>query len=342
MVSTGRGLAVFDQLSTEVETLRSAIERERDVSRNALSRRVDVLFIASLIGALVALSVALSMWVLVRRRVVAPLEILAAQAETVAAGRLDTPISASGSIEIATVARSAEQMRVQLLGEIKAAFSTGMVAAESAERARLAGELHDDPIQVLTSAQWQLEALIVALDAPQREAAQQVVRSLADVQDRLRTLMFRLHPPGLDDEGLAIALDDLLTDTFDGTDVTIDLRVAEFGSETPGVASAPGSATAVGLRVGCRCTRRHDGHAAVPDRCGGDPQRPQARRRVTDRGRGARHRRRGAPVGHPTTARAPRRTSSPTARTASRSAGRWRPRPAGGGSARPARPTAPW
>lgn len=242
MVSTGRGLAVFDRLGTEVETLRSAIERERDVSRNALSRRVDILFVASLIGALVALSVALSLWVLVRRRVVAPLEILAAQAETVAGGRLDTPITADGSIEIATVARSAEQMRVQLLGEITAAYSTGMVAAESAERSRLAGELHDDPIQVLTSAQWQLEALTIALDAPQREAAQQVVRSLADVQHRLRTLMFRLHPPGLDDEGLATALDDLLTDTFDGTDVAIDLRVAEFGNETStGVAMTDGA-----------------------------------------------------------------------------------------------------
>ncbi len=264
MVSTGRGLAVFDRLRTEVAALRSAIEHERDVSRNALSRRVDVLFVASLIGALVALSVALSMWVLVRRRVVAPLEILAAQAATVASGRLDTPITADGSIEIAAVARSAEQMRVQLLGEITAAFSTGMVAAESAERSRLAGELHDDPIQVLTSAQWQLEALSVGLDPDEQQSAQQVVRSLADVQSRLRTLMFRLHPPGLDDEGLAIALDDLLTDTFDGTDVAIDLRVAEFGTGGSDAEGALDSTTITLLfRIAAEAIRNVRKHAGA-------------------------------------------------------------------------------
>ena len=231
MVSTGRGVVVFDQLRAEVEALRSAIEGERDVTRDALSRRIDVLFLASLIGALVTLSVALSLWIIARRRVAVPLELLAEQAATVAAGRLDTPITAGGSIEIATVARSAEQMRVQLLGEIATAFSTGMVAAESAERARLAGELHDDPIQVLTSAQWQLEALVVGLDGEQQDAARGVVRSLNEVQGRLRTLMFRLHPPGLDDEGLAAALDELLTDTFDGTEMVIDLDVDQVTAD---------------------------------------------------------------------------------------------------------------
>lgn len=235
MVSTGRGLVVFDQLRTEVDALRSALEGERDVTRDALSRRIDVLFLASLIGALVTLSMALGLWVLARRRVAAPLELLAAQAATVAAGRLDTPITAGGSLEIATVARSAEQMRVQLLGEISAAFSTGMVAAESAERARLAGELHDDPIQVLTSAQWQLETLLYGLEGEQRESAQQVARSLNEVQGRLRTLMFRLHPPGLDDDGLAVALDDLLSDVFDGTDMVIELHVDELGVDEPDV-----------------------------------------------------------------------------------------------------------
>lgn len=235
MVSTGRGLVVFDQLRTEVEALRSAIEGERDVTSDALSRRVDALFLVSLIGALVTLSVAVGLWILARRRVAAPLELLAEQAATVAAGRLDTPITAGGSVEIATVARSAEQMRVQLLSEITEAFSTGMVAAESAERARLAGDLHDDPIQVLTSAQWQLETLVVGLDGEQQEAAQQVVRSLNEVQGRLRTLMFRLHPPGLDDEGLAAALDDLVSDVFDGTGMVIDLRIDELGIDELGI-----------------------------------------------------------------------------------------------------------
>jgi signal transduction histidine kinase len=47
----------------------------------------------------------------------------------------------------------------------------------------------------------------------------------------LRTLMFRLHPPGLDDEGLAAALDELLTDTFDGTEMVIDLDVDQVTAD---------------------------------------------------------------------------------------------------------------
>lgn len=225
MVQTGEGERLFDDVRETVDRVASAIEAERQVSRDALVDRIDQLFAVSIGGALAAAAAAVAMWTISRRSVARPLRQLSGAAIAVAEGRLDTRIPDDGPVEIAEVAHAVEQMRVQLLGELRQAFSSGMVEAEEAERSRLAGELHDDPIQVLTSAQWQLEALIPRLDGEVAPRASAVAASLNDVQARLRTLMFRLHPPGLDDDGLYAALDDLLTDTFEGTEVQVGLDV---------------------------------------------------------------------------------------------------------------------
>jgi len=225
ILTASRDGKIFDEMRVQLDDLRGAIAHAREASQGDRDLRFGWLFIATLLGAAVAIAAAALTWLLTRRRVAEPLERLAQEASSVAAGRLDTNITPGGPAEIDTVARSVEQMRVQLLGEMATAFASGMVEAEEAERTRLAGELHDDPIQVLTSAQWQLEALAARLPDQDRPAATAIAVALADVQARLRTLMFRLHPPGLDDEGLATALDDLLLDTFDHTDVEIRLAV---------------------------------------------------------------------------------------------------------------------
>jgi signal transduction histidine kinase len=255
-VQTGEGMRLFDEVRETVEHVANAIEAEREESRAALVDRIDRLFTVSIGGALVAAGAAVAMWTISRRNVAGPLGRLSGAATAVAEGRLDTRIPVGGPREIVEVARAVEQMRVQLLGELRQAFSSGMVEAEEAERSRLAGELHDDPIQVLTSAQWQLEALLPGLDGATAERAGAVAASLNEVQARLRTLMFRLHPPGLDDEGLQIALDDLLADTFEGTEVQIGLEVdlpADFDDQV----------TTLLFRIAAEAIRNVRKHAAA-------------------------------------------------------------------------------
>ena len=256
LVQTGEGEALFDDVRATLDRVTTAIEAERAVTRAELVDRIDRLFTVSVVGALVAGAAALAMWSISRRSIARPLERLSDAATAVADGRLDTRIPVGGPREIVEVARAVEQMRVQLLGELRQAFSSGMVEAEEAERSRLAGELHDDPIQVLTSAQWQLEALLPGLDGATAERAGAVAASLNEVQARLRTLMFRLHPPGLDDEGLQIALDDLLADTFEGTEVQIGLEVdlpADFDDQV----------TTLLFRIAAEAIRNVRKHAAA-------------------------------------------------------------------------------
>lgn len=265
LVGTGRGMALFDEVRERLDRLSAAIETERNDSRTALVRRVDQLFGVALGGAVVAIAAATATWFLARRRVTLPLERLAGQAADVAGGVLDRPISVGGAAEIDGVARSVERMRVQLLGEIRRAHSSGMVQAEGAERARLAGELHDDPIQVLTSAQWQLEALAARLPDDDRRAAAAVATSLAAVQGRLRTLMFRLHPPGLDDEGLHAALDDLLLDLFDDTEVDVHLTFEVPAGLAPAISTLTFRIAAEAIRNARKHAQAQSLHVWVRD-----------------------------------------------------------------------------
>ncbi|HET6171857.1 MAG TPA: ATP-binding protein [Gaiellales bacterium] len=81
------------------------------------------------------------------------------------------------------------------------------VAAGEQERRRLAEEIHDDSIQVIAALGMRLQMLRRALrDSEQlallSEAEEAVQLSIA----RLRHLVVELHPPGLEQEGLSVAL----------------------------------------------------------------------------------------------------------------------------------------
>jgi signal transduction histidine kinase len=80
------------------------------------------------------------------------------------------------------------------------------------ERARIAGELHDDTIQVLTAAGLRLDELARRTEteqgsgsAPIREVREMIRHAL----DRTRKLTFELYPPQLDQYGLRPALEAL-------------------------------------------------------------------------------------------------------------------------------------
>jgi PAS domain S-box-containing protein len=83
-----------------------------------------------------------------------------------------------------------------------------LVAAGEEERARIAGNIHDDSIQAIIAAGMRLQILRKDLQDPEQ------LQLLGDLEEtiqlsiaRLRNLLFELRPPALDNEGLSAALE---------------------------------------------------------------------------------------------------------------------------------------
>ena len=87
---------------------------------------------------------------------------------------------------------------------------TRMAETADRERARIAGELHDDALQVLTAATLSLDGIARRLQRGETAAAEdavlQVRAMVQGVSERTRRLSFDLYPMQLGDRGLAAAI----------------------------------------------------------------------------------------------------------------------------------------
>jgi signal transduction histidine kinase len=105
-----------------------------------------------------------------------------------------------------------------------------LLRAEEQERRRLAAELHDDTVQVLTACLVALDRLGQVAETADRERIAMVVgaarRTLGAATDRTRRLMFELRPPSLQEEGLAGALADLADQLAEEAAVVTSVSVA--------------------------------------------------------------------------------------------------------------------
>lgn len=130
---------------------------------------------------------------------------------------------------------AAQEERRLLLGRL--------MAAQEAERLRIAADLHDDPIQTMTAATLRLESVRrLSTDPRQEEMIEKLEDTIGAAIQRLRHLMFELRPPALDREGLGAALRDLLSEASreHGFGFTFESRLED----------EPGSATrAIAFRV---------------------------------------------------------------------------------------------
>jgi signal transduction histidine kinase len=80
--------------------------------------------------------------------------------------------------------------------------------AQEEERRRIAADLHDDSIQVITAADLRLAALDRMLEDPAlKSEVAEIHQTLQLAVDRLRKLLFELLPPPFDREGLSTALE---------------------------------------------------------------------------------------------------------------------------------------
>lgn len=118
LVASGRGVALFEDMRSELRSLRLALQA-RQVATNhhldATRARLAALVLQTFVVGLVVL--ALTAWLL-RRWVSLPLEEIAAATRAVAGGELDRPIPAPGPPEIAGLGRDAERMRRRIVDEL--------------------------------------------------------------------------------------------------------------------------------------------------------------------------------------------------------------------------------
>ena len=146
-----------------------------------------------------------------------------------------------GPFALATVQRDmserlAAETALRELAEQRHALLIRLVDAQDEERARIAADVHDDPVQALAAVDLRLGLLRRRLDesAPELVDVLEPLRaSVAGATDRLRTLLFNLEPPDLRG-GLTGALAAAVEEIFEPTETrwTVD------GDEEPQVPDA--------------------------------------------------------------------------------------------------------
>jgi signal transduction histidine kinase len=103
-----------------------------------------------------------------------------------------------------------------------------LVRAEEEERRRIAGDVHDDPVQKMSAATVWVQVLRRGMSDPtQLQQLDKLMASIRGSIASLRQLIFELRPHALDEEGLAVALHDLLESLEPDFAFHVDDRLAE-------------------------------------------------------------------------------------------------------------------
>lgn len=119
------------------------------------------------------------------------------------------------------------------LNEERRVLLTHLVNAEAEERRRIASDIHDDSIQVMTAAKMRLGMLKRKITDPEQlSLLEKLEEAVSDSINRLRRLMFELRPPALEREGLAAAVEGFVKEYF--VDTGVEIRVlSELDAEPP-------------------------------------------------------------------------------------------------------------
>jgi PAS domain S-box-containing protein len=121
-------------------------------------------------------------------------------------------------------ARRAAERELRAVELERLHLQEAILAAESAERARLAEALHDDTIQVITAALLNLDRITPDNLDTTREQAR---ASLASALERARHLLFALRPAELDHGGLRAAIQTLCAQTAADAGWTLAVEITD-------------------------------------------------------------------------------------------------------------------
>jgi signal transduction histidine kinase len=195
-----------------------------EVGLDELRRQMRAYLAFGALAALLTLGVALALALRLERRIAGPILDLALQSRALSAARDPTarlPDPDAGE-EIATLVSGFNAVlagladreaclsrQTRLLDDANdklRGLALDLAMLEETERARLAGALHDGPMQKLALAQIQIES---SAREPDEETAEQLaagIELLRESVGELRTLQFDLSPPVLERSGLSAAL----------------------------------------------------------------------------------------------------------------------------------------
>lgn len=103
------------------------------------------------------------------------------------------------------LSRTSDQLRAT--DTARRALLSRLIRAQEDERQRIAGDVHDDSVQIMAAVAMRLHLLRQELTEPGELAAmEKLEQSVQEAIGRLRNLLFDLRPPSLDREGLAAAI----------------------------------------------------------------------------------------------------------------------------------------
>ena len=88
-----------------------------------------------------------------------------------------------------------------------------LVEAQERERQRIAWDVHDDTIQAMVAVDMRLQLLARRLPEEHRGTVEHLDGAVRSAISRLRNLVFRVRPPGIERQGLRDALAGYLADT---------------------------------------------------------------------------------------------------------------------------------
>jgi len=108
--------------------------------------------------------------------------------------------------------------------EERRALLARLVSAQEEERARIAADIHDDPVQAMVAVGMQLDLLAEGCTDPRAlERVHRLQESVHRAVTRLRTLLFELAPPSLE-AGLAAAVMELAARDHWGFEIAVEDR----------------------------------------------------------------------------------------------------------------------
>jgi two-component system, NarL family, sensor histidine kinase UhpB len=191
-----------------VASLVLVVERDRIHESLALAEGVDVVL---------GLALMLAANLLLLRHTLRPIERLAGRMRTVDLLRPGQRLAEEGAPEATQLMHVFNQMLDRLENERRDSGRRALLAQE-AERARIAGGLHDEVGQVLTGVLLQLES---------EEAAEETKAAVRQALEEVRRIARELRPEMLEHLGLVSALTELSRRFADQTGLRIERRFAE-------------------------------------------------------------------------------------------------------------------
>jgi PAS domain S-box-containing protein len=137
---------------------------------------------------------------------------------------------------VALVYDLSERRRID---ERRAELASLLVSAQEDERRRIAGEVHDDPLQALIALSLELQILERrTTEESFRTAIGELRGSIKEAIEQLRGLLFELHPPGLELGDLGESIKELIRryEASGGPKVTFDDALAKAPTPEEAVA----------------------------------------------------------------------------------------------------------